>query len=72
MRASHEAGPAEEAAVRTIEHGKHPVPALCPLALDESYPLLGGGPLESPDEARHLGIVMQSDELVDVRDVQGA
>jgi hypothetical protein len=63
--------PAKETAAGAIEHGQHAVAALKPLALDEAQAFLGLGLLEPSDEARHFGVVVERDELIDIRQPKG-
>ena len=59
--------PTDKAAIGSVEDGEYPVLALEPLSLEEPQALLGLRPLQSADEPRNVRVVVEGNELVDVR-----
>jgi len=60
--------PAKKASTDALDHGEYAVATLKPLVFNLSQAFLGLGPLvESPNEAGHFGIVVECDELIDIR-----
>jgi hypothetical protein len=67
-----EPGSPEEPTAHPVEHRDRAVAALEPLALGCPQALLGVSPLPRSDEASDLGILMERNELVQVRRCEGA
>lgn len=65
-----QSGPTYEAAVRSVEHGEHPVAALAPLVSENPQPLLSLGAVEPPHEPRNVGVVMQTGEFGQIRGLE--
>jgi hypothetical protein len=66
LRPALESAATEEGAALPLEYRQQAVAALAPFALVLAQALFRPGAVERADEARHLGVGMQRDELVQV------